>query len=526
MPASFFGLLRHARSHLCVAAQMVPRFRHYELTTPEAVLNLPGEIVSGHSDRHVVRVALGQSKRPLTAYLKREHRVRWRDRLRSWIQGMGWASLSTREARVLAALQRIGVPGPRVLACGESQGRAFLLVQAAPGAIDLRQFLHRMGAAVPLHRRAAAARKLGTILARLHGAGYDAPDLLSKHILIHVRHLGMTLVDCARMQLRRYISPRRAARDLGRLDASLADSLATPSDRLRCIHSYWRSRGGGEFAKFSELVRLCGTQGRRAQRRRSVRELRRAPVDESGQQLRWLDGEALCATRDFWRSCRGAIPSWLWTMARSLVSKPTIDPVFWNGRRLALQRWPAASRWCRAAARVLGHRVETNWTRRAGALFRLRRHGIAGPRVLAFGRRPDGSGFLLTRPISDTFPIANWMAQSAERPPAVFRRIGRLLRRLHDAGERFGRTDESLHITVRGRVVLSAGHALRPMPRPPGRWPFRDLAAALRHWKLNSRDAALLVRGYLGASASIADGRRLASDLRGGLPIQRSSRDV
>ena len=526
MLANLMRRLRDSRSHLCVAARLVPRFRRCKLTTPDAVLNLPGEIVSGHADRHVVRVSLGPSAKPLAAYLKREHRVRLRDRLNSWLQGMGFVSLSAREAEVLAALHRLGVPVPRVLACGETRGRAFLLLRAAPGAIDLRRFLHRMGAAVPLHRRVIAAGKLGAILGRLHGAGYEAPDLLSKHILVHVRSLAMTLVDCPRIRRRRYITPARAARDLGRLDASLADGLATPRDRLRCLRAYWRARSGTAFADFGDLVRGCRAAAGRAQQRRSVRELRHAPVDESGQQLRWLDGENLCVTRSFWHACRGSIPTWLWALARSRVARPLADPIFWNGRRLMMQRWPAAPLWRRAVARILGRRVVTDWTRRAGALFRLRRHGVAGPRVLAFGRRPDGSGFLLCRPAPDATPLTAWLAIDAQRPARVLRQAGVVMRRLHEAGESVGNAIEPLLVTFRGRVVLAPDVNLRQMPRPAGRWPLRDLACVIRQLKLNADAAAQMVRGYLGGAATVADGRQLAIDLRGEMPAQRSSHHV
>src|SRR5215471_6840019 len=63
-------------------------------------LALPGIVVSGHVGRNVSRVDLGD----MTAYLKREHRIRLRDRFRSWQDGFGWASLSAREAAVLGRL--------------------------------------------------------------------------------------------------------------------------------------------------------------------------------------------------------------------------------------------------------------------------------------------------------------------------------------------------------------------------------------------------------------------------------------
>ena len=69
------------------------RFARWGLTGPDDFLNLPGEIVSGHADRHVVRVVLGRDRSKVVAYLKREHRVRLRDRCAAWL-----ASPSTHSA--------------------------------------------------------------------------------------------------------------------------------------------------------------------------------------------------------------------------------------------------------------------------------------------------------------------------------------------------------------------------------------------------------------------------------------------
>src|SRR5687768_9234225 len=86
------------------------------LTTPDAFLELCGEIVSGHPDRHVMRVELPDGR---ICFLKKEHRVRWKDRFENWRAGSGWCSKSVREGRLLSELEvhRIGTPAS--LAFGE-----------------------------------------------------------------------------------------------------------------------------------------------------------------------------------------------------------------------------------------------------------------------------------------------------------------------------------------------------------------------------------------------------------------------
>ena len=127
---------------------------------PRALLDLSGEIVGGHPDRHVVRVVLGTGRGRVVAYLKREHRVPVRDRIANACAGFGFVSKSVREARTLEQLRAAGVPVPRVLAYGECGGRAFLLVRALRGYCDLREFL-RTGERPPWQRRLQQARQQG-----------------------------------------------------------------------------------------------------------------------------------------------------------------------------------------------------------------------------------------------------------------------------------------------------------------------------------------------------------------------------
>src|SRR5580704_2617731 len=72
-----------------------PRCRRFldrlGLRSPEDFLDLPGEVVGGHPDRHVVRVVLGAGLGRRVAFLKREHRVPWSVRLTNAWHGFGWA---------------------------------------------------------------------------------------------------------------------------------------------------------------------------------------------------------------------------------------------------------------------------------------------------------------------------------------------------------------------------------------------------------------------------------------------------
>jgi hypothetical protein len=163
--------------------------------------------------------------------------------------------------------------------------------------------------------------------------------------------------------------------------------------------------------------------------------------------------------------------------------------MFWRKGRLCLQRWPAAARWRRLLARIAGRRADTILTRQAGLLFRLRRYGIPAPRVLAFGRRPDGSGFLLTRPIPRTQPLTECLESFGPRRLVVLAKSGAMLRKLHAAGHRLERRVDAL-VVRDGRTPALAEVDLRSLPRPAGRWPLRDLGMVIRALRLVGADAA------------------------------------
>src|SRR5262249_11473678 len=142
--------------------------REQALLSAGQFLDLPGAIISGHPDRNVAQVAVGK----LSAFLKREHRIPWRDRLANAWAGFGFVSKSCREARTLDALARLGIGCPEWIAAGEDgRGRAFLLIRELTGTVDLRVFLGE-GRAAPRPTRYRLARKLGEAIARLHQSGF------------------------------------------------------------------------------------------------------------------------------------------------------------------------------------------------------------------------------------------------------------------------------------------------------------------------------------------------------------------
>src|SRR6266511_1255395 len=123
---------RRDRSHraFLVNPAYAAMLRRADLTRPEDFLRLREEIVSGHPGRQVSRIVLGAGSDTVPAFLKREFRVPWTERLRNWWQGFGVSSKSWREARTLQMLRaEIDLCPEWIVAAELADGQAFLIVR-------------------------------------------------------------------------------------------------------------------------------------------------------------------------------------------------------------------------------------------------------------------------------------------------------------------------------------------------------------------------------------------------------------
>jgi tRNA A-37 threonylcarbamoyl transferase component Bud32 len=403
------------------------------LASARDFLALPGVVVSGHVGRNVSRVQIG----PTTAYLKREHRVRVRDRFRSWRAGFGWSSMSAREGAVLRRLDDRGLPRPKWLAWGEADGQAFLLLEGAGETVELRS-MHSV--------EPEFAEWLGRVLGRLHDAGIDQPDLFAKHFLVRPGSGGVTILDWQRATLCARVSWRRRIRSLAALRATASEALIEVWERLLAGYVREASEGGPGGPT---LRRLSGTVDRTAAalgKRAGIRSQRLPARGAVCQELVRTEGETVCA-----------IPA----VARELESAEAIDTLYsrrHDGRRLALQSGQAGllrvgryrSPFGRLWAALRGKAWRSPELRVARLLFHLERHGIPAPKLLAYGQRaprlsPAGS-FVLAEP-------------SSARPPRPedHAAVRRLLERLHAAdcrlrglgpsGEPFGIAGDAAVVT-------------------------------------------------------------------------------
>lgn len=393
------------------------------INTATGFLDLPGEVVSGHPDRHVVRVVLPGFRR--TLYLKRQHRVGWRERLRSRVAGFGWSSRCEREAEVLKQLAAAGLPGPNWAAFGsDRQGRAFLLVVEAEGR-DLREVLS--DTALSPRERRALATTLGRWIALLHASGFTTPDLTAKHVIVS-NSLGITLLDWQSARRAQLVALADRVRCLAALHASVADTLATPRERLRVLRSaLGPAREAGLIReRLSDLARHVLAAVARLGDRRSIRDQRQGVVTPAAQRLVWVAGEAVCA-----------VPAVASDWPKPAIAKPfygcepgTLPHTLPGGGEAVLIRGRSVSPLARGIAWLRGRLWRSPGVTLGRVLFHLERYGIPAPRLLAFGQRLTGP-FTAEWFALHTQPVR---ALSADPDVRVAELLGRRLRQLHDAG--------------------------------------------------------------------------------------------
>ena len=446
-----------------VQPSMKESFRALGLTTPEAFLDIPGEIVSGHPDRHVMRVVLANGQ---AAYLKREHCIRLKDRYRNWRANFGWVSKSLREGRLLQHLERAGLPGPKWLAFGEDRlGRAFLLIEEIAGASDLRRYS-------PPNPDELAVR-LGRLCAEFHEAGFDHPDLFAKHLLIDPATDALTLIDWPRALIRFDIPWKNRIRALAALHATFSDDRVSGRQRFRFLWAYLRvvaaslrdarSGRGATGLQFGQLARSIDAESKNLLCWRGIREQRHPPLAGNAQRLVWLDGEALCAIPD--------IADQLTPEVRSGFYDPRN-----NNSLLSLRDGTQA----RLEVGIHGSQLKRCWSRirrrdwrspemlKARLLFHLERHRIPAPKLLAYGQRHHWrttASFLLHEAIPDNaLAFAAAMREADEDTRHLFlKQLANVVARLHDAGcevralDSFTVTEESGLLTI----VVSVPGCLR-----------------------------------------------------------------
>ncbi len=462
-------------------------FRRHGTESAAAFLDWTGILVNHHRHRQVEQVALldDQPGAPATGravgetpslalragcfFLKKEHAVSWRDRFRNAWAGFGWCATAVREGATLQALRRAGVGCPEVAALGEDGRRAFVLLRAEAGLIDLRTLLlaGRTCDGTPDDRRLRArltsrlAVALGRELAHLHDAGFDHPDLFAKHILAGpaADTFRFCILDWQRSRYRRQVSWQLRCRDLAVLDATLLDALASDRLRLRCLRAYWQAASQADKPPLGRLARQIRSEAERLRGKRRIRDVSQLPTPAGDQAFVPLRGGNLLVVRSFAERLSVRWPDAWMKMTENAAH-------VWDLLSAFACAAGAETVWLRACPDA----VERHMPRLAHTLFRLQRFGVAAPRLLAIGAS-DTRVHVLAASVP-TIPFAEAFAKApfAERR-SLLQSAGAIVRRIHEAGYHLPAGDawqRRLGVEVATGAVILVN--VEPLPRVSIPW--------------------------------------------------------
>ncbi len=400
------------------------------------VLKLQGEIVSGHADRHVVRIELTAGTRSRVVYLKREHVVGYRARWRNRQAGFGFVSRCEREAKMLQQLEARNVPAPQWLAYGnDEQGRAFLLVDELYGCVDLRVLLRDN--VLSLEDRHQVITHLARTIARLHRHGFSTPDLCAKHLLISLQTYTATLIDWQSAPANCDVDIKQTIDSLANMHASLADELSTPFERIRFFIQYMRERqrdsSTNEKHHRKTMLKKILQAGEIAKRRTSIQLQRILNITEKPQRLVWLAEEAVVVIPELvesWPTPAIASPYYPANPEQERLDLP-------NGMIGELHRFATSSPIGRLTSALRERPWRSPAAHAARILFHLEQHNIPAPRLLAFGQRCISKfreeSFLLAQPISG-IPIQHYSPRTVTQRRQVIKCCAKILKQLHDIG--------------------------------------------------------------------------------------------
>ncbi len=533
-----------------------------------------GRSIDGHRDRSVVRLVLEDAQgRAVPLYLKREWNPKAAMVVRRWLAAglRPPPSRSRREWQNLRALAARGTAVAEPVAMGEVRRagffkRALLLVREVPDAVNLAEYLAGFPAAptpAEVRDRHALARELGAFVRRMHDAGMAFRDLYAKHIFVRRSpddsgSFAPTLIDAQRAHRFPHLSPHHRWRDLAALEATLRETPATRTDRLRFVLAYVR-QSHPTAATREMMARVAARSDRLSGRGRDPRRFRTrheappgmVPLDQEN--LRHVDNQRILAVERFLPvlrslgldTVRGVMEYRGGTPYRDVPDRLTVRvPFAWpdgggesalyvkRHRRVDVRSWLDGLLFWRKPQT----RAETEYRN----LLQLVHIGLATPQPVAWGQEHRWSlrqdSFLITEEIPGGEPADDFLRRrfGAAKGGGDLRlkrelvaRIADVARRMHGHG--FCHRDFYLcHLFVRERPLGDAGPPLvlhvidlQRVRRGRGgrlrrRWIVKDLAAldySAPAGIITRTDKVRFLRRYLGVGALDAAARDLIADV-------------
>lgn len=378
-------------------------------------------IAPGNRGRETVRVRWQFGDETRVGYMKREHRIRWKDLLRNLFAFRGWWTKARAEFHVLQRLQQQGIACPRPLACvqkGFLRPKACLLLDDLGEMRPLAEYLTRGMHGADVTQRARFFRCLGGEIARLHAAGVTQPDLYANHILVADQENAprFAMLDFQRSRILRRVPTAARVRDLAALLATLSERAADLHERRLLLDSYIEL--SGLSAECSQIVEAIKRRVQKLLTRRKIWEIRESDAVEPREvtRIQTPAGEDLWVDSQYWPALREAnLGSFRQVMetTQGTCLRALKDRENWKLELHDPHQQPRAAylkkhhvkdvgSWLRA--KMGAQRTTTAGSVEARNVERLRRAGIPAMHVIAYGEKLHESGlsesFVLTEELS------------------------------------------------------------------------------------------------------------------------------
>lgn len=216
-----------------------------------------GRIVTRKRGRTVVAIAVADE----TWYLKR-HTASAFDAVARWREYGRLVSHARAEWEANVRLRALGVPVVPLVALGEQAGaapacRSFIVTAELPGGRPLERLLADQPV-LPYACRCELARRLGSLAATLHNAGFVHRDFYLGHLYVVGDLAGsyrLHVLDVQRLRRGAVPGNRWSVKDLTALHfSSLVLGCVRPADRLRVLDAYFMGLPWAAIKPFARLI--------------------------------------------------------------------------------------------------------------------------------------------------------------------------------------------------------------------------------------------------------------------------------
>jgi heptose I phosphotransferase len=243
------------QGRIAVRTPYLSLFHSFGWTEFEAVMAFAGgQLWKEQGGRSVFRLSLEQQGREETLFLKRHLSLKGKGATFHGLRGRGLISGARREWDNIERLRRLGIGTVEPVAFGERKRwgwniPSFLLTRELKDACRLSEFFPQRYApplsSSILAEKRGLIRNLGSLVARMHGAGLFHRDLYLGHFFLRPRDGGeheLFLLDLQRVIRPCLLVERWRVKDLASLNFSAPPPWFSASDRLRFFLVYRQKR--------------------------------------------------------------------------------------------------------------------------------------------------------------------------------------------------------------------------------------------------------------------------------------------